>query len=88
MFLSADQSPDVKITIGSSVTVFVLSTVLFFIIGFVSGHFCHKQRKSVQLVTSPPPHVHPTIPLYDEVLPKDSEVQMETNSAYLTVAHL
>ena len=38
-------SQDGKIAVASSVTVFVMTSMLFFIVGFLSGHFGQKGRK-------------------------------------------
>ena len=39
---------DVKIGVASSVTAFIVGSILFFIIGFLCGHFCDGRRKSLQ----------------------------------------
>jgi hypothetical protein len=39
-------SRDGKIAVASSVTVFTVASILFFIVGFLSGHFYQKKRKS------------------------------------------
>ena len=39
-------SRDGKIAVASSVTVFAVASILFFIVGFLCGHFCQKRRKS------------------------------------------
>jgi hypothetical protein len=39
-------SRDGKIAVASSVTVFTVASILFFIVGFLCGHFCQKKRKS------------------------------------------
>ena len=38
-------SQDGKIAIASSVTVFIVASISFFIVGFLCGHFCQKKRK-------------------------------------------
>ena len=38
-------SRDGKIAVASSVTIFVVTAILFFIVGFLCGHFCQKKRK-------------------------------------------
>ena len=42
-FDSAALSQEGKIAVASSVTVFVVTSILFFIVGFLSGHFCRKE---------------------------------------------
>ena len=77
---------DVKIAVGSSVTVSIVCSVLFFIVGFVCGHFCHKQKQSVEAV--PPLEETPTpSPLYDDIQPRrnEEEVELKTNVAYAPV---
>jgi hypothetical protein len=39
-------SQEGKISVASSVTVFTVVSILFFIVGFLCGHFCQKNRKS------------------------------------------
>jgi hypothetical protein len=39
-------SRDGEIAVASSVTVFTVASILFFIVGFLCGHFCQKKRKS------------------------------------------
>ena len=43
---SEQLSPDGKIAVASSVTVFAVASIVFFIVGFLCGHFCQKKRKS------------------------------------------
>ena len=42
-FDSEALSQDGKIAVASSITVFVVTSVLFFIVGFLSGHFCQRE---------------------------------------------
>jgi hypothetical protein len=35
-----------EIAVASSVTVFTVASISFFIVGFLCGHFCQKKRKS------------------------------------------
>ena len=70
--------------ISSSVSVFVVSSVLFFIVGFLCGHFayvCGKREPLSETVS--PPEEKPT-PLYDDVIPRQQEQELElnTNVAY------
>jgi hypothetical protein len=39
-------SRDGEIAVASSVTVFTVASISFFIVGFLCGHFCQKKRKS------------------------------------------
>ena len=68
----------------------IVCSVLFFIVGFVCGHFCHKQKQSVE--TIPPLEETPGLapsPLYDDIQPRrnEEEVELKTNVAYGPVAH-
>ena len=38
-------SPDGKIAVASSVTVFIVASILFFTLGFLCGHFYQKKGK-------------------------------------------
>ena len=61
-----------KIAVAISVTVFVLTSILFFIIGFLSRHFCRKERKMAGTAS---PIEQPQIPYYDDVVLKQQEEQ-------------
>ena len=58
---------------ASSVTVFAVASILFFVVGFLCGHFCHKKRKSSTTAaageTVPPGGSggHTQTPYYDTV---------------------
>jgi hypothetical protein len=39
-------SRDGEIAVASSVTVFTVASISFFIVGFLCGHYCQKKRKS------------------------------------------
>jgi hypothetical protein len=43
---SGGLSQDGEIAVASSVTVFTVASISFFIVGFLCGHFCQKKRKS------------------------------------------
>ena len=60
-------------------TVFVVASIFFFIVGFLCGHFCRKERKPAEIV---PPAVGQTqIPYYDDVVLKQ-ELELKANVAY------
>ena len=40
-----------KIAVASSVTVFTVASIAFFIIGFLCGHVCQKKRKPAAVET-------------------------------------
>ena len=80
-------SKDANIAIISSVTVFVVSSVLFFILGFVCGQLYKKQKHSVETVPpldSPDPMATTLTPLYEDIQPKrnEEELELKTNVAY------
>ena len=35
-----------KIAVASSVTMFVVTSIMFFTVGFLCGHFCQNKRKT------------------------------------------
>ena len=75
-------SLDAKIAVGSSIVIFVFSSVLFFVIGFVFGQFCQKRKQTTE---SLPPCEATTTPLYEDIsLPQDSnqKIELKTNVAY------
>ena len=71
-------SQDAKIAVASSVTVFVVTSVLFFIIGFLCRHFCQKKKKTD--ITSQPEETQPQIPYYDSI--DQFDIQSKVNVAY------
>ena len=80
-----------KIAVASSVTVFTVASILFFIIGFLCGHFCQKTRKSGTTAAAGEPTVPPAessggqaqTPYYDDVVLQ--QVQLKENVAYGTL---
>ena len=72
---------------ASSVTVFTMASISFFIVGFLCGHFCQKKRKLANAAAGEtvPPGVatggHTQIPYYDDVLLKQ-EVELKEDVAY------
>ena len=83
-------SGDGKIAVASSVTVFSVASILFFIVGFLCGHFCQKKRKSGTTAaageTVPPGGSggQTQTPYYDDVMiqQSDQELQLKENVAY------
>ena len=65
----------------SSVTVFAITSILFFILGFLFRHFCQKGRKTVVAAS---PTEQPPIPYYDDVVLKQQEqaLELKDNVAY------
>ena len=65
---------------ASSITIFIVASTLFFIIGFLCGHFCRKERKTAETVL-PPAAEQTQIPYYDDVVLKQ-ELELKANVAY------
>ena len=67
---------------ASSVTAFVMASILFFTVGFLHGHFCQKKRKPAETV--PPSGGQTQIPYYDDVVlqPCEQELELKENVAY------
>ena len=80
-------SQDGKIAVASSVTVFTMASISFFIVGFLCGHFCQKKRKLANTAAGETvlPGVatggQTQIPYYDDVVLK-REVELKENVAY------
>ena len=73
-------SQEGKIAVASSVTVFSITSILFFIIGFLSRHFYHKERKTAGTLIE-----QPQIPYYDDVVLRqhvEQELELKDNVAY------
>ena len=75
-------SRDGKIAVGSLVTVFIVTLVLFFTVGFLSHHFCQRRKIAV-------PHeaAKKEIPYYDDVVLQQQgyELELKENVAYAPV---
>ena len=79
------------IAIASSVTVtvFIASSILFFIIGFVSGRFSKREKSSSNVHTSEDGTIQPPSPqqsvVYEDIIaPRqhDKDLEMKENVAY------
>ena len=70
---------DGMIAVASSVTVFVVASILFFIVGFLCGHFCWKERKKVDQEVD-----KNQFPYYEDVVLKRhvQELELKGNVAY------
>ena len=66
---------------ASSITIFVVASILFFIVGFLFGHFCRKERKTTEIVSREKTH---SAPYYDDVVLKqhEEELELKENVAY------
>ena len=75
---------------ASSVTVFTVASIVFFIVGFLCGYFCQKKRKSntpsAAAAESVPPlatgREQTQIPYYDDVVLQQEAVELTDNVAY------
>ena len=81
--VGASLSRDRKIAVASSVTVFVVTSILCFTVGFLCRHWCpgkEAKRREVNVLENPSQG-----PLYDNVLPNqhNSEIlELKENIAY------
>ena len=70
------------IAVASSVTVFVVASILFFIVGFLCGHFCRKERGKVDEAI-PQSEKPQGTPYYDDVVLKQEQgLELKENVAY------
>ena len=75
-------SQEAKIAIASSVTVYVMTAVLFFFTGYLCGRYHQKHKHSTEN-TVPIEEDSQLNPVYDDVQPKHHEqLEMKTNVAY------
>ena len=57
-------SRDGKIAVASSVTVFTMASILFFIVDFLCGHFCLKKRKQSSAASKSVRHRFPIMMMW------------------------
>ena len=72
---------------ASSVTAFVVGSILFFIIGFLCGHFCRKESKVTgeTVVCCDHEKTQGTPYCDDVVLKQEQELELKENVAYAPV---
>ena len=70
-------SRDEKIAVASSIIAFALASVVFFFIGFLSGNYYQKKKRT-------PSNSRPQIPYYDDVVLQEPkpEFELKENVAY------
>ena len=68
---------------ASSVTVFIVASILFFIVGLLCGQFCQLKRKQSSAAgeSVPPAGGQTQILYYDDVV-LEQEVELKENVAY------
>ena len=78
-------SGDGKIALASSI-VFTMTSVVFFIIGFLCRHWCpRREAKRTEINASENLALGP---LYDDVLPKSEVLELKENIAYGPIQQL
>ena len=76
---------DVRIAVAFSVTAFAVGSTLFFITGFLCGHFCQKESKITAEYVSQCEKTQGT-PYYDDVVLNQHEQKLELKeNAYTPV---
>ena len=86
---SLSLSCEVVVGVASSVSVFILSSVLFLTIGLVCGCYCgQKWKKSVNKVSRNIPEAVQSQPnpLYEDVVIPVQDVELKENAAYSSVS--
>ena len=68
---------------ASSVTAFIVGSILFFIIGFLCGHFCRWEKKVTAGAVTEPEKIH--APYYDDIVLKQQQQQNQSASNFRTL---
>ena len=78
---------DGKIAVASSVAAFFVGSVLFFITGFLCGHYCRKEKRAMVPAASQcgKTITHGTTYYDDVVLNQQQELELKENVAYAPV---
>ena len=80
-------SRDGKIAVASSITVFVMTSLIFIIVGFLCGHCCQTKRRTA-VGTLPPSEETYNTPYYDDIIVlkqrDEQELELKENVAYGT----
>ena len=76
----------VQIIVASNITVCLLCSILFFIIGLICQHYCYcsKHKQPVVQHTTAPPQAREASPLYQEIQ-QNQAVDIQVNLAYIPV---
>ena len=67
------------IAIASSIPAFVVGSTMFFVVGFLCGHFCQRKEKKKAEMASPPAEEKQT-PYYANI--DQFDIQPKQNVAY------
>ena len=73
-----------KIAVVSSITVFVVTSLIFLMVGFLCGHCRQTKRRTAAEILSPSEETYNT-PYYDDIVPKQQnkqELELKENVAY------
>ena len=77
---------DGRIAVASLATAFVVGSVLFFVTGFLCGHYCRKGKKSMAPASQCEKTITHGTPYYDDVvLNQQQELELKGNVAYAPV---
>ena len=74
-----------KIAVTSLVTAFVVGSILFFITGFLCGHYCRNKKKAMAPAASQCEKTTHGTPYYDDVVLNQQELELKENVAYAPV---
>ena len=72
-----------KIAVASTVTAFVVGSVLF-IVGFLCGHFCRREKNTTRTGTTSQPEKTQSASYYDDTAleQNEQELELKENVAY------
>ena len=73
------------IAVASSVTAFVVGSILFFITSLLCGHYCWKEKKAIAISSQYEKTTHGTAYYDDVVLNQHQELELQENVAYAPV---
>ena len=78
LIVSGNGLNQIQKIVVASVTVFVVTSILFFFVGFLCGHFCRKESTKITVQN----------PIYDDIQIKkhEHEVELKTNVAYASAS--
>lgn len=84
---------DAVIAVSSSVATLLVSSTLFFVIGYVCRCLCHKQKIPSSDLANQTVDTLPNV-IYEDIIPKSDvhqnkkhDVELKENMAYTSIAH-